>query len=149
MSKRQERLDRIRAVEREYLAAELATRSLQDALRRNPVLLTPGLKQADVHGLADNLQATYVMRLYAEFEAGLREVWASACKKKSTPGAEVLMNSLAGRFSISDEHRDNAHVVRKYRNAIVHEGTEAADSVTLELARKHLCTFFSWLPLAW
>jgi hypothetical protein len=48
MSKRQQRLDRIRAIERQYLAAALATRTLWDALRKDPDLLDRRLTQADV-----------------------------------------------------------------------------------------------------
>jgi hypothetical protein len=149
MSKQQERLDRIKAAEREYQAAVLAAMTLRAALRKDPGLLDPPLTPADVLGLVKNLEATFLMRLFAEFEAGLRDVWANWCKKVSLPKAEDLLNSLAARRGVPDAARNNAHAVRKYRNALVHEGSETADPIPMDRARKYLCTFFGRMPLDW
>jgi hypothetical protein len=51
---------------------------------------------------------------------------------------------------IAAMHHDDlaaAHLVRAYRNTIVHGGE--ADRVSLPQARVHLCTFFGWMPKQW
>ncbi len=149
MSKRQNCLNRLRAIEREFLAGRLAARRLKNAIEGDPTLLPPPLTPRDVHRLNSNLEATFLVRLFAEFEAGLREVWADWCQKKTAPRMEELLNSLAARCSISDGQRDHAHAVRKYRNALVHEGSEGATAVSMGDARKYLCTYFSFMPVDW
>ncbi len=44
---------------------------------------------------------------------------------------------------------DTAHDVRRFRNALVHEEAEAAETLTLAEARRRLCRFLAFLPLDW
>jgi hypothetical protein len=86
MSKRQVRLQRIRAVEREYLAASVAVELLDDRLRADPAFLAPyELRNRDAGSLRANLEATFFIRLFAEFEAGLRDAWARAFGRTTHP----------------------------------------------------------------
>ena len=72
MTQRQDRIDRIVAVEREYLAASLAAVLLLERLGADPAFLTEHeLRSRDARNLRTNLEGTYVIRLCAEFEAGL------------------------------------------------------------------------------
>jgi len=43
----------------------------------------------------------------------------------------------------------NAHVVREYRNALVHERNEPVAPIPIATARSHLCKFFARLPPEW
>jgi hypothetical protein len=90
-----------------------------------------------------------VVRLFAEFEAGLRDVWTTWAKKATVPKMEDLLNALAARRQIPDDRRNAAQAVRRYRNALVHEGSEGGESVAVDRTRKVLCTFFSYMPLDW
>jgi hypothetical protein len=111
-----------------------------------------GLANADLGLFRDNLESTYVIRLFAEFESTLRNCWKFAKKKKSQPATKQLIDSFASHQSIPDEWCDNAHAVREFRNAIVHEHHEKHEygvPMALHIARRHLCQFVSRLPLDW
>lgn len=62
---------------------------------------------------------------------------------------EYLSNSIASRLGIDHRELANAHLVREYRNALVHERDDRPDPVPLIDAEKHLCRFFSYLPDEW
>jgi hypothetical protein len=150
MIARQRRLDRMRAILREYRIAGVAARDLQARLRADPSALSgEELRVADFYNFRDNLEPTYLIRVFAEFEAGLREAWALAFGQATSPRMQDLIDSFAARRLIPAPWRDAAHNVRAYRNALVHEG--GADVPALELAEAcgHLCRFFSYLPADW
>jgi hypothetical protein len=150
MKKQQERMLRIRAVEREYLVARIALDHLRDRLQTEPRLLAgEGLRPADARDAANRLESRYFLSLFAEFEAALRDVWENAFGQTTTPRTHDLLEGAAARRSMSQDDLDNAHAVRKYRNALVHEGAEDADAIALGPARSHLCTFLKWMPLDW
>jgi hypothetical protein len=147
MSKRQQFLERIKAVEREYLVIKQA---VQEALSRNPSLLrSVGLEYADFRQILENLEATYIVRLFAVFEAGVREVWANRYRRRTAPPMEVLLDSLAARRNIPQEHLTNAHAIRQYRNALLHQASDDIVPITIAQARRCLCTFFSFMPHHW
>jgi hypothetical protein len=57
VSKRDARIERIRAVEREHDTAVLAIRLLKRELRSHPAALaTHGLSQADLRNIKDNME---------------------------------------------------------------------------------------------
>lgn len=148
--KRQVRLDRLRAVEREYFAALLAVEYLRDGIRTDAgILKSRGLQTRDADNFVDNLEATYLLRLFAEFEAALRDVWANGYRRASSPAARVLIDSVATRCGVPQEDVDNVHTVRVYRNSLVHEGGEAAEPVAFSTARSALGKFIARLPLDW
>jgi hypothetical protein len=78
MNKRQRWIERICDVEREYKAARFAMDLLAERLQANPA--QPGAEDKewtarDAKNTAENLEATYLIRLFAEFESGLRDLW--------------------------------------------------------------------------
>jgi hypothetical protein len=149
MSRREERLNRIRAVEREYLVNLVSMRLLEQHLLANPSALDKfDLRQRDYQTCSDNLEATYLVRLFAEFEAGLRQAWRSLVRNTSPP-AQVLLDSMAARFFIPQRWLDAAHDVRRYRNSLVHESDEDVPALAIANARGHLCRFMSRLPRDW
>ena len=96
MTRKQRRMERIRAVEREYLVALVAARGLDERLRADPsALVAERLEFADYRNFRDNLEATYLIRLFAEFEAGLREAWELAFRRTTGPSVRDLIDSLA------------------------------------------------------
>lgn len=144
---RQEWLERIRAVEREYqivFAALELYRGEYDAARAE---LPQNTKPRDLQNAVENLEGTYLVRLFAEFESGLRSWYATL--KGTIPPARDLIDAVAARRGIPDEDRDEVHEVREYRNALVHETDSEAQAVALADARNRLCKFFKWLPLEW
>jgi hypothetical protein len=138
---------RIKGVEREYLAMrQAADRFLRHALD-DPTILVADLRHGEIVIASRNLEGTYVMRLFAEFETGARQYW------DATRGTEVstfdLLEALAARRGIPDTDRDHGHVVRDYRNGLLHEREDQPESIPVAEARKYLCTFFSYLPAEW
>ena len=147
MPRRDDCQRRIRAVEEEYLAVRLAMNRLADAARRDPTILG-GVSPRDLKRAAAALEGTYLTRMFAEFETGLRHYWQSL--RDTNPRSIDLLNALAALRDVSEERRDNAHLVREYRNRLVHEREdEKAGPIPLATARSYLCGFFSYLPLEW
>jgi hypothetical protein len=140
----------IKAVEAEYLVAVLAVTILRDRLRTESHLLTGGLKVADVNRMADHLEGTYLIRLYAVFESGLREAWRVVLNRDTQPPIRDLLDGIASARKIPDEELSAAHRVREFRNTLVHEqDEESEETFTIGEARRHLTRFFSYLPPDW
>lgn len=97
--------------------------------------------------MADNLEATYLIRLFAAFETGLRSYWQSV--RPTVPPVKDLIDSVTARREISLDSRDEVHQVREYRNSLVHETDEEIEPVTLADAQSRLSRFFSKLPFEW
>jgi hypothetical protein len=141
-------LGRIKAVEREHSAARLAADRLLAAAGQEPTLFSDGeLRVRDVRHMAERLEGTYIIRLFAEFETGLRSFWSSV--RATDPPSKGLLEGTAGICHIPRDDLNDAHAVRDYRNALVHERDEATDPIPIALARGHLCRFFSYLPPEW
>jgi hypothetical protein len=144
------RIERMKSVEREYRVAIVARDALIEALQADPSTLTnQGLEQADFLALRRNLDSTYLIRLFAEFETGLREYWKQRMRKTTVPRVADLITSISSNRDV--HHRDMARVdeVRKYRNKLVHEEDSEAQVVEMREARKFLCIFFGKLPEDW
>ncbi len=139
---------RIKAVDRQYAAVQLATSRLLEEGRKNPTVLKGGVQHRDVVNASQDLEGTYLIRLFAEFESGLRQYWETIAT--THPRTKDLLDGLAARCRIGNDQRDNAHHVREYRNSLVHEREdEEGDPVPIAEARGYLCTFFSFLPREW
>jgi len=150
MTRKQRRLERIRAIEREFRIATAAADGLGERLRADPsVLDRKQLKSVDYQSFRNNLEPTYLIRLFAEFEAGLRQAWELAFLRTTSPSMRDLVDSLAAQCSISQDWCNRAHEVRKYCNALVHEGGDDARAVGMREACGDLCRFFSRLPHDW
>ena len=60
-----------------------------------------------------------------------------------------LLDAIAAMRRMPDGKRENAHLVREYRNSLVHERDEEVDPIAIDVARGYLCEFFSFLPHQW
>ena len=77
MRRRDQWIEWIRAVERESKTIGFSLELLSDRLRRDPSsLIERQLGQGDYAEATRNREATYLVRMFAEFENGLREAWA-------------------------------------------------------------------------
>jgi hypothetical protein len=150
MREREKRQERIRAVEREYKAAKTAVELLGREMQQNPSLGQPdGWGTRDAKQVQENLEPTFIIRLYAEFEAGLREAWEHHFKQATHPPMKDLLFSIATRRSAAD-YLDDARTVQDYRNNLVHEGDpRKMQSIPFEKAQRSLALFLSRLPLHW
>jgi hypothetical protein len=138
---------RIKAIEREYVAMRQAADHFRQVALADPTILEGNLRQGEIVVASKNLEGTYIIRLFAEFETGARQYWAA--NWDTYPKTVDLLSGLAARHNIPDTQRDNAHLVREYRNALVHEREEKPEVVSIAVARGYLCHFFSFLPQRW
>ena len=135
-------------IEREERAARLGIVRLHLQCLDDPTILgNVSVRPADVVACQNNLENTYIIRLFAQFEASLRDVWAAAFGRPTRPATSDLLDGSAAHQTIRHIDLVRAHEVRKYRNAIVHGGD--ATRVTFAQACRRLCVFFSWMPPRW
>ena len=135
---------RVKGVEVEY---DIVRRAVARMIASSGRFFGDGYKVRDVGQAADRLEGTYVVRLYSEFEAGLRTYWATL--RDTQPPARDLMNAVAARRRIPYDVLADAHAVREYRNLLVHEGDAPPDPIPLAECRHRLCVFLSYLPPEW
>ncbi|MHB1426893.1 MAG: hypothetical protein ACYC3I_27365 [Gemmataceae bacterium] len=138
---------RIKAVEREYVVMRQAADHFRQAALGDPTILQEDVQPREIILASRNLEGTYVIRLFAEFETGARQYWSA--NWGTDPKTADLLNGLAARCGIPDALRNNVHSVREYRNALVHEREDQPEAVPIAVARSYLCHFFSFLPLQW
>jgi len=139
---------RIKAVEREYVAMRHAADRFQQAALDDPTILLANLRHGEIVVASANLEGTYIIRLFAEFETAARQCWLANWGADPNRTADLL-NGLAARRGIPDTQRDNAHQVRDYRNGLVHQREDKPDAVPIAVARGYLCRFLSFLPRQW
>jgi hypothetical protein len=138
---------RIKSIELDYLSTRLALDRLLDEARRDPTILTGDLEPQDIVKASGRLEATYLIRLFAEFETGLRLFWATI--RDTEPPTQHLLDGIAARCDIAPERLTSAHAVRVYRNSLVHERDEGMAPISIAEARGSLCRFFAFLPPTW
>jgi hypothetical protein len=150
MNKRQRWIERICDVEREYKAARSAMLLLAERLRADPAQAGAEEWSArDAENSSENLEATYLIRLFAEFESGLRDLWKNYFRKKRRTPMKHLLQLIATQ-AIPQNCVDDADQVRVFRNALVHEETEEpVVPLSLGKAKSHLCRYFSFFPKDW
>jgi len=140
---------RIKSVDREYAASRLAIDRLLVDAADDPNIIKEQLQVREIKTASDELEATYIVRLFSEFETSLRAYWRSVRHTRPPRQARNLVDGVAVRARVPYEFVANAHSVREYRNLIVHEEAEAADPVTILVARRYLCRFLARLPHEW
>lgn len=135
-------------IEQEYRAAALAISDLLRRVLRDPSVLDANtVVPGDLRSCRDNLEITYVVRMFAVFEEGLREARRVVHGKDRPIRTYDLLQQCAARQHIPYDHLSNVHRVREYRNAALHGGR--APIVPLAQARSWLCTFAGWMPPRW
>jgi hypothetical protein len=142
-------LGRIKAVEREYSAVRLAADRLLAQARDDANLLRGEATLRDLVNASQRLDGTYSIRLFAEFETGLRLFWTSARGADPPSRARDLLDGIAATRRIPYDQLQGAHAVREYRNSLLHEREEQAEPIPVAVARGNLCRYFSFLPLSW
>jgi hypothetical protein len=142
------------AVAQEYLAAKTAGNLLSAQLDADPSFGSRyGWEPRAGAAFCDKLEATYIIRMYAEFEAGLRDYWKNHLGQNTRPPMIQLVRHAIPNQYFTQDCIDNADDVRVYRNFLVHDIEEdpPADVVvfSVEQAKTHLCTYFGRLDPRW
>jgi hypothetical protein len=142
-------LIRIKAVEREYATLRIAADRLTEDVRRDPTILEGNLTLRDALQASERLQGTYVIRLFAEFETGLRLFWPTARMTDPPSRTRDLLDGVAATRAIENAVLERAHAVRDYRNSLIHIRGRQTQAIPISRARGYLCQFFQFLPLSW
>lgn len=141
-------IGRLAAVKREYEVTRASTRYLQaewPRLHSSPAFDNFGM--TEVRLAVDNLEATYIVRLFTAFESMLRDFLPRPHPHQpDRRSAYDLINRAASRLHIPAVVRDEAHQVRGYRNQAVHQGGTAVTALLFADALAALNRFLSWLP---
>jgi len=144
--------ERVRAVENEYKSVRIAVERLKAAVALDPTILKNDPMPANL-GVADrNLEGTYLVRLFAEFESALRSYDRARHKDPTLKtDASILIDTIGGRRGqgISASVRQGAHAVRRVRNRWAHERDATPELMSIAEARARLQVFLSWLPEEW
>jgi hypothetical protein len=151
--KQGEAFQRIRSVRDEFLAARFALSRAIRQVESDANLLREvdePLAPQHVRNCAENLEITYLLRLFANFEGVLRDYWA-VLRPSPLPRRtrmEILMNRIVVVRQIPFEVVDAAHEVRVHRNNIVHPRDEPVQ-LTFDQCKSRLGFFLSYLPRQW
>jgi len=106
-----------------------------------------GARMEHVRLTVRNLQGTYVIRLFAEFEELLRYYLEYRHPQRRLPRtAEALINRVALLEHLPDAAREGAHEVRQYRNSLVHVGAVTAPLLDFDRALSSLNRYLAPLP---
>ncbi len=125
MIKRQQRIARIAAVLQEYFAAKTASDLLTAQTTANPSFgRDHGWEPRAGTAFTSNLEATYIIRIYAEFEAALRDYWLTYRGRDTRPKMYQLVNEAIPDEAFSQDIIDNADDVREFRNFLVHDSED-------------------------
>ena len=138
-------LDQLKTVEREYLAASYATHNLLSRGYADTGLLPKDIRVSDLERATDNLEGTYIVRMFSEFETGLRQHWSVSRTKEPPSRAKDLVEGTAAYRRIPTDREASVHAVRRYRNVLVHERDDELLPISLCLTRRYLCVFLSFL----
>jgi hypothetical protein len=154
MIKRQQRLQRIANVAQEFLAAMTAANWLRERQEADPSFgRHHGWEAKAGIDFCDNMEATYIVRMYAEFEAGLRDNWMTHFKRDTYPKMVQLVRHAIPNQMFSQDTIDDADDVRKFRNYLVHdiedEVPEGVKRFTVAEAKRCLCAYFGRLDARW
>jgi len=136
------------AIRQEFEAsrAALSYAEQQWAQATGDVLLK-GISKSQVAAALGKVEQTYLTRLFSEFEGMLR-AYLDTRREVVPPRAYDLINKAAKRqrANVPDGKRDAVHLVREYRNAIVHDQGSRAVAVGFDEALSALNQYLVSLP---
>ncbi len=136
---------RIKEVEREFLAVQFSTEEMLRIVRLDSYVLVGGMDVTDLVRAVNHLEGTYIVRMFSEFETGLRMHWEHIRGKDSPSRTRDLVDGSAAYNGVSLATKAEAHAVRDYRNYLVHQRDGAFVPIRLIETRSTLCTFLSFL----
>jgi hypothetical protein len=150
---RHEAFENLKAVQNEFAAATFSVGRTLRAAQSDPSLLAASdhpLKPSHLRDCSAGLEITYILRLFAEFEAALRDYWAAArpARKRRRIRMELLMERIAALQNMPADTLRSAHAVREYRNEIVHD-RRSVPLVRFDQCKSYLGHFLSFLPVRW
>ena len=149
-----ERFDRLKAIEREFHVVWHAIERLRVAVADGRGDLPEGTSGRDLDAARRQIEATFLIRLWAEFETAVRSYYGWLTNDPDPRIRAIdLINTVAasnqGR-ALSIAARAEVHEVREYRNSQVHDRDDPVPPVALSEARRRLNSYLgAKLPERW
>ena len=137
----------------EFKSTRAAVDRLKAAVIATPEILSKDSEERAYLRKADrNLEGTYIVRLFAAFEAALRtyDRWKHQDPNRMTD-ASTMIAEIGGKRNrgIQQHIRDGAQRVRRVRNFWAHESDDDPGPMTIDEARARLQSYLHELPDEW
>ncbi len=142
-------LNSLKAVEHEYRVASPAMRRLAVQAKSDPTILDSDMRFRGIGEALLHLDGTYGIRLFAEFETGLRGFWSATRTEAEPASIAEIIDRIGSGHGIGQDELTNAHRARQYRNRQIHDNQEDGETIEVSRCRSFLCRFLSKLPLTW
>lgn len=140
-------------VVREFKLVRTALDRFQADIVATPkILLRDSGARRHLHRAHENLEGTYIVRLFAAFEAALRSYARSRHKiPQRTADASTLIDQIGDRSGrgIETDIRQRVQEVRRVRNFWAHESDVDPGPMTIDEARARLQAYLCELPDEW
>jgi hypothetical protein len=150
MTKR-EAFDRMRRVRDELASARFSLsytlRVVNEDLSALQAAGKDGTSPSELTRCRENLEINYILRLFSEFEAAVRDYWVSRVRN-TRPNMSTLMDRVADRCGITALVLVTAHDIRSFRNDIIHQNPRALTFDYSDCA-KSLGNYLGFLPQKW
>jgi hypothetical protein len=139
------------AVAAEYRVCRTATERLRLDVQRDPtIMLQVDFKRSEISLALRRLEHTYVVRLFACFEAALRDIWKKSFRRRTEPPISHLIDATASASSfMPHDSLLAAHKIREFRNSIVHSDAVADTTFSFIESLSRLKAFLSFMPRQW
>jgi hypothetical protein len=147
---------RVRAALREYQAVRIGLDRLGEATPEEIHELTEArgwdeLAASEIYAAENNLDATYIIRMYSVFERAVGSFWREIPGNEDrTVDGDELLEEVGSAQLIDEDVIQFAQEVRIHRNNLVHRRIdEHAGGMALENASRDLLTYLDRLPATW
>lgn len=137
---------RLREVQNEYLIIRAALRHAQRTWSQHE--RSPDWEGRTIHQVRlalDRLEATFIIRLFSEFEGILREYWGKDGRDPEEHRVGYLIDQI-GLSQMDAKHRERVHEVQRCRNDLAHGSASRAVVVPFDEALKRLAKYLDRLP---
>lgn len=131
-------------MEREHVVACFCVENLISLATSDPSLLASRYSVKDLRTCRSSLDDNCVVRMFITFERVLR-TYLKDRGLKIPFKAKDLIDRVSTRVGVPTGDSLAVHVVRDYRNAIVHSAIDRPPPVAIADARGSLCKFLSML----
>ena len=147
-------INRIRRIKDEFVAAQGALAYVARNWQKQAIFNDDELEAVgpqDIKNAADNMEATFIIRVFAAFEGMLKEHLAQHHSGIAMPD-DVSVAWLIDRVAtlqtphIGTPLRNNIHHVRRYRNSLVHADAAIVSPLQLIEVCSRLNTYLDKLP---
>jgi HAMP domain-containing protein len=142
----------LRRIRDEFAAGQWALKYLQSIWDTDSDVAINAIRDkvtaTEIQRCRKNLEITFVIRLFSEFEAILREYWRNGLSRPTEPPMFDLMESIARRQDMNASDLAAAHGIREYRNDIIHESLRDG-RFDFRTCLGDLSKYIRWLPGQW